>query len=447
MRMTTKLIHFTQWAREAPQPRYTALMGLLCDPAGLRESFDSQAGNKAAGIDGMRKADYALEVDTRLASLSQQVRQCAYRPRPARRTYIPKANGKMRPLGIPCFEDRIVQDRLSGILQAIWEPEFRDCSFGFRPGRNAHQALKRLGEIITLDHTQWLVEADIKGFFDHVDHGWLMKFLAHRIADPVLLRVIRRFLKAGVLEEGRLYASEAGTPQGGLVSPVLANIYLHYVLDMWFEKRFARSCRGRAKLIRYADDFVACFTHEEDAKRYSEALIERLAEFALEVEPSKTALLRFGSYAKRQCVKLGLKRPSTFDFLGFTHYVTESRSKRFMVGRKTQGSRVVRKLKEVGVRLAKLRTSGGRAMMDYAKRHLQGHIAYFGVSGNIRSLRTYVYRVSRTLFKWLNRRSQRRSVNWARFAEVLKTWLPPVRIKHNVYPKPLWMTQTGSRMV
>ena len=165
--MTTQLIHFTQWAREAPQPRYTALMGLLCDPEGLRMSFDSQPGNKATGIDGVRKADYALDLDARLAALSQQVRQCAYRPRPARRTYIPKANGKMRPLGIPCFEDRIMQDRLSGILQAIWEPEFRDCSYGFRPGRNAHQALKRLGEVITLDQTQWLVEADIKGFFDH----------------------------------------------------------------------------------------------------------------------------------------------------------------------------------------------------------------------------------------------------------------------------------------
>lgn len=432
--MTTQLIHFTQWARGAPRQRYNALMGLLYDPDGLRESFDGQKGNKAPGIDGMRKADYALDLDARLAALGQQVRQSAYRPRPARRAYILKANGKMRPLGIPCFEDRIVQDRLSGILQAIWEPEFRDCSYGFRPGRSAHQALKRLGEIITLDQTQWLVEADIKGFFDNVDHGWLMKFLAHRIADPVLLRVIRRFLKAGVMEEGRLHESESGTPQGGLVSPVLANIYLHYVLDIWFEKRFAGSCRGRAKLVRYADDFVACFTHEEDAKRFSEALIERLTEFALEVEPSKTALLRFGSYAKRQCVKLGLERPPTFDFLGFTHYVTQSRSKRFMVGRKTQRSRINRKLKEVGVRLAALRTSGGRAMMDYAKRHLQGHIAYFGISGNSRSLRTYVYRVSRVLFKWLNRRSQRKSMNWARFGEVLKTWLLPVRIKHNLYP-------------
>jgi group II intron reverse transcriptase/maturase len=432
--MTTKLICFTQWVREIPQPRYTALMGMLYDPEGLRESYESQPGNKAVGIDGIRKADYALDLDVRLTALSQQLQQCAYRPRPARRTYIPKANGKMRPLGIPCFEDRIVQDRLSGILQAIWEPEFRDCSYGFRPGRNAHQALKRLGEVITLDQTQWLVEADIKGFFDNVDHDWMMKFVAHRIADPILLRVIRRFLKAGVQEDGMFSESEAGTPQGGLVSPVLTNIYLHYVLDIWFEKRFARSCRGRAKLIRYADDFVACFTHEEDARRFSDELVGRLAEFSLEVEPSKTALLRFGSYTKRQCAKLGLGRPQTFDFLGFTHYVTESRSKRFMVGRKTQGSRISRKLKEVGVRLAKLRTSGGRAMMDYVKRHLQGHIAYYGISGNIRSLKTYVYRVSQVLFKWLNRRSQRRGVKWSRFGEVLKTWLPVVRIKHNLYP-------------
>lgn len=445
--MNTKLIDFTQWAKKAPQPCYTALMGLLCTSEGLQESFDRQVGSKAAGIDGMTKSDYARGLNTRLAVLSQQVRQLSYHPKPARRVYIPKANGKVRPLGIPCFEDRIVQDRLSGILQAIWEPEFRDCSYGFRPGRNAHQALKRLGEIITLERTQWLVEADIKGFFDHVDHIWLMKFIGHRIADPILLRVIQRFLKAGVLEDGMLYTSEAGTPQGGLASPVLANIYLHYVLDLWFEKRVACRCRGRARLVRFADDFVACFTHEEDARQFQVALIERLAKFGLEVEPSKTALLRFGSYAKRQCIKLGEKRPPTFNFLGFTHYVTESRRKRFMVGRKTQGSRVCGKLKEVNIRLAKLRTSGGRAMMDYAKRHIQGHIAYYGVSGNSRSLGTYVYRVSRLLFKWLNRRSQRKSFSWTYFGKVLKGWMPPVRIRHNLFPCPLGMAQTGSRMV
>jgi RNA-directed DNA polymerase len=445
--MTTELVRFTRWAQESPQPRYTALMGMLCNPAGLRESFDRQAGNKAAGIDGVRKADYAEDVEERLAVLSRQLRGLSYRPRPARRVHIPKANGKTRPLGIPSFEDRIVQDRLAGILQAIWEPEFRDCSYGFRPRRNAHQALKRLGEVITLEGTQWLVEADIKGFFDHVAHDWLMRFLSHRIADPVLLRVIRRFLKAGVLEHGVFHDSESGTPQGGLVSPVLANIYLHYVLDLWFEKRFARRCRGRAQLVRYADDFVACFTHEEDAQRFRQALTERLAEFALEVEPSKTRLLCFGSQSKRLCAQHGQKRSPTFDFLGFTHYVGRSRRNRFVVGRKTQGSRMAIKLKEVGARLAQLRHRGGRAMMDYAQRHLQGHLAYYGISGNSRSLRAYVYCVSRVLFKWLNRRSQRRSLNWARFSDALRGWLPPVRIQHQLYPSPSWMTQTGSRMV
>ncbi|MFZ3000399.1 MAG: group II intron reverse transcriptase/maturase [Undibacterium umbellatum] len=432
--MSTQLSDFTQWARLAPQPRYNALMGMFSNPDGLYDSFQRQAGNKAAGIDGVSKAEYAQEVDARLAALSTDLRKLSWHPRPARRVFIPKSNGKMRPLGIPCFEDRIVQDRLSGILQAIWEPEFRDCSYGFRPGRNAHQALKQLGEIITNDKTQWLVEADIKGFFDHVDHKWLMKFLAHRIADPILLRVIQRFLKAGVQVQGAFQASEAGTPQGGLVSPVLANIYLHYALDLWFEKRFAKSCKGVAKLVRYADDFVACFTHEEDAKRFQLALTERLAEFALELEPTKTALHRFGCFAKRHCAELDEGRVATFNFLGFTHYVTLSRDKRFALGRKTQKERVSKKLKEVGDRLASLRVRGGRAMMEYAKRHLQGHIAYFGVSGNSRSLRKYVYNVSHLLYKWLNRRSQRKSFNWERFSEVLKRWLPPVRIMHNLYP-------------
>jgi RNA-directed DNA polymerase len=253
--MTTELIRFTQWARENPQRQYTALMGLLSDPDGLHASFERQAANKASGVDRMRKADYADGVEVRLADLSARLRRLGYRPKPVRRVYIPKASGTgRRALGVPSFEDRIVQDRASQILQAIWEPEFRECSYGFRPERNAHQALKRLAEIITVERTQWIVEADIKGFFDHVTHSHLLRFLAHRIADPGFLRTIRRFLKAGVLEDGALSASEQGTPQGGLVSPVLANIYLHYVLDVWFEKRYAKSCRGKAFLVRFADD-------------------------------------------------------------------------------------------------------------------------------------------------------------------------------------------------
>jgi RNA-directed DNA polymerase len=230
MRMTIDLIRFTQWAREQLQTRYNALMGLLSNQEGLMESFDAQSGRKAVGVDKVSKADYAIGIEERIKSLSAKLRSLSYRPQPARRSYIPKSNGKKRPLGIPSFEDRIVQHRLSRILQAIWEPEFRDCSYGFRPHRNAHQALARVGEIVTNHGTQWIVEADIKGFFDHVSHDWMMRFLEHRIKDPVLLRIIRRFLKAGVMEDGVFTASETGTPQGGLVSPVLSNIYLHYVL-------------------------------------------------------------------------------------------------------------------------------------------------------------------------------------------------------------------------
>jgi RNA-directed DNA polymerase len=424
--MATELIRFTQWAREQPQRQYNALMGMLMDPQGLHASFERQAGSKAPGIDGMRKADYAVGLPERLAELSARLRRLGYRPKPVRRVYIPKSNAGRRALGVPSFEDRLVQDRLSGILQAIWEPEFRDCSYGFRPQRNAHQALKRLAEVITLDRTQWIVEADIKGFFDHVSHYHLQRFLAHRISDPRFLRIIERFLKAGVMEDGVMSASGQGTPQGGLVSPVLANIYLHYTLDLWFEKRYAKSCRGKAHLVRFADDFVACFQREDDAKRFLSELKDR-----------------FGDLAQAQCKREGLRRPETFNFLGLTHFATRSRRGRFVVGRKTQRERLCKKLKELSVRLDILRTHGGRAMMEYVQQHLRGHFQYFGVSGNSRSLRQYLYASRRLLFKWLNRRSQRRSVQWDHLDGVL----PRPRIIHNLYPDLLRKPSTGSRMV
>jgi RNA-directed DNA polymerase len=445
--MATELVRFTQWAREKPQRQYNALMGMLMDPQGLNASFERQAGNKAPGVDRMRKADYAVGLPERLADLSARLRRLGYRPKPVRRVYIPKANAGRRALGVPSFEDRLVQDRLSGILQAIWEPEFRECSYGFRPQRNAHQALKRLAEVITLDRTQWIVEADIKGFFDHVSHYHLQRFLAHRISDPRLLRIIERFLKAGVMEDGVMSASDQGTPQGGLVSPVLANVYLHYVLDLWFEKRYAKSCRGEAHLVRFADDFVACFQWEDDAKRFLSELKDRLAAFDLEAEPTKTRILRFGDLAQTLCKREGLRRPETFNFLGFTHFVTRSRRGRFMVGRKTQRERLRKKLKELSVRLDILRAHGGRAMMGYVQQHLRGHFQYFGVSGNIRSLQHYLYFSCRLLFKWLNRRSQRRSIGWDRLNGVLRQTLPQPRIVHHLYPDPLRRASTGSRMV
>ena len=444
--VSTKLERFTHKARNEPQTRFNALMGMLFDPEGLRDSFERQKEHKASGVDGIRKEQYGESLDERLADLSARLRRLGYRPKPVRRTYIPKGDGRYRPLGIPSFEDRLVQDRLSRILQAIWEPEFRECSHGFRPGRSAHGALKQVAEVITNQGTQWVVEADIKGFFDHVSHAHLERFLAHRIADGNLLRIIRRFLKAGILEDGAFTASEEGTPQGGLVSPVLSNIYLHYVLDLWFEKRFARSCEGRAHLIRYADDYVACFEQEADARRFLTEMTQRLAQFDLEVEPSKTAILQFGRQAMGRKARDG-QGPRTFSFLGFTHYVGKSRTGRFVVGRKTDAKRMRKKLKLLSERLRKLRSAGGRAMLDYAKRHLQGHIQYYGVSGNSRSVSGYVYFATGLLFKWLNRRSQRRSLTWKRFGEVIRPLLPTARIVHNLYPVPWWKTQTGSRMV
>jgi group II intron reverse transcriptase/maturase len=444
--VTTKLERFTLMAREEPQTRFTSLMGLLFDPEGLRESFGRQDGRKAPGIDGIRKDDYGQGVGARLTDLSARIRRLGYQPRPVRRTYIPKGDGRYRPLGVPSFEDRLVQDRLSQILQAIWEPEFCDCSYGFRPERSAHDALRRIAEVITNGRTQWVVEADIKGFFDHLSHSHLLRFLEHRIADPNFLRIVRRFLKAGIMEDGTFTASDAGAPQGGLVSPVLSNIYLHYVLDLWFEKRFAVSCTGNAYLIRYADDYVACFEQEADARAFLGAMTERLAEFDLEIEPTKTALLRFGS----QCQGKSVARPHgerTFSFLGFTHHVGRSRRGRFVVGRKTDAKRLHKKLKLLSEHLRRLRSEGGKAMLAFFVRHVRGHIQYYGVSGNSRGLAAYLYAASGLLFKWLNRRSQRRSLTWKRFTAYIRPMFPRARILHDLYPIPWWKTQTGSRMV
>lgn len=439
--MTIQLSSFTQMARENPRMRFTSLMGMLFNTEGLLDCFNRQPANKAVGVDGMRKDAYAEGVEGRTADLSARLRRMGYRPKPSRRVYIPKANGGVRPLGIPSFEDRIVQDRLSQILQAVWEPEFRECSYGFRPNRGAHDALRRVGEIIKTQNTQWVVEADIKGFFSNVCHEHLMRFLGHRISDPCVLRTIKRFLKAGVMEDGVFSATETGTPQGGLVSPVLANIYLHYVLDWWFEGVFARTCRGRAFLVRYADDYVCCFEVESDAKRFMSAMTERLVAFGLEVEPSKTSLMRFGTRAAGASVDDGLRRPATFSFLGLTHFCGKSRKGRFVVGRKTEGKRMLKKLKELGQKLQDLRTEGGKAMVQFVRQHLQGHFNYYGVSGNSRGIAAYGRHAASLLFKWLNRRSQRRSMTWERYNKLLDEGLLPLpRIVHSFYRMPLRTT-------
>ena len=402
-------------------------MGRVFNLEKLHESFHVQSRKKAPGIDGVRKEHYAVGVEEKLQELSNRIRRMDYRPEPVRRAYIPKINGGRRPLGIPTFEDRIVQDRVAQVLKAIWEPEFRGCSYGYRPQRSAHDALLAVHRIISQEGTQYVVEADIKGFFNAVSHEHLMRFLEHRIADPNFLRLIRRYLKAGVMEDGVFNTSEEGTPQGGLISPVLSNIYLHYTLDLWFEKKFARTCRGKARLIRFADDFIACFEYQEDAERYYTEVQERLAMFLLEIEPSKTKLIPFG-------LRHSPDQTSTFTFLGFTHYLTRSQKGRTKIGRKTAGRKFRTKLQEVSERLKRLRTKGTKVMTEFVKAHLRGHINYYGVSENSRSVSSYCYQVRKLLFKWLNRRSNKKSCTW----EIFGPWyqrlkMPTPKIVHSFY--------------
>ena len=360
----------------------------------------------------------------------------------------PESGSGWRPLGVPCFEDSLVQDRLSQILQAIWEPEFRECSYGFRPGRSAHDALRRVADVITNERTQWVVEADIKGFFNHVSHDHLVRFLEHRIADPCLLRIIQRFLKAGVMEDGAVRGVRRVRRRVDWSHPCwpISTCTMCWIcglrsglLDAVAAKRFSS---GTVMTLSPA------FNPKRTPGDFFVELRERLADFALEVEPSKTGLVRFGSAAPWNCKRDGLHRPQTFNFLGFTHYVHRSRRGYFVVGRRTERKRFNRKLQALNERLSALRVRGGTAMLCYFQQHMRGHIQYYGVSGNYRQLAAYAYFASRLLYKWLNRRSQRRSTTWARFRTSLHSrWLPPLRICHNLFPVPSWKTQAGSRMV
>jgi len=396
--MTPDLAQFTVYAHKNPSMKFNSLMGLVFRKDGLRESFRLLQGRKAAGSDGIKKDDYGIDLENNLTILSDRVRRGGYTPKPVLRVYIPKSSGSgRRPLGIPAFEDRIVQDRIAQVLQAIWEPEFLDCSFGFRPGRNAHQALKIIDTAIMKERVNFVVEAVIKGFFNHVDHNWLLKFLAHRIKDERFIQAIKKFLQGQIMEDGSVRSSDEGTPQGCLVSPCLSNIYLHYVLDLWFDRLFRKSCKGTARFVRYCDDYVAMFEFEEDAKRFMAEMTCRLQKFALEVEPTKTKLLAFGTREYRAAQKNN-RGVATFSFLGFTHYMRKSRIGYAMLDRRTDAVHLRRKVMEFTVQLAKRRVLGTKIMVDYACNHFRGHLQYYGVSGNMRSLSRYRFLVLHYLF-------------------------------------------------
>lgn len=367
--------------------------------------------NKASGVDKVTKAEYEADLDNNLKELVARMKDGTYRPNPTRRVYIPKdGSTKMRPLGISCYEDKLVENAVAQILTMVYEPKFYPCSFGFRPGRNCHMAVREIIEMVQYRKTNYVVEADIRSYFDTIPHDWLMKMLEHDIADRRFLEIIRRFLKAGVMENGKYLDSESGSPQGNGASPVLANIYLHYVLDNWFDVIVQRQCRGQCYLIRYADDFVCCFQNKYEAEVFRQRLEERFTKYGLSLAEEKTKILEFGRFAAENRRRRGEGKPETFDFLGFTFYCGMDGKKRFFrcrvkTSKKKFRSKVLR-MKE-WIRSHRMMPVG--ELIKKINEKLAGHYQYYGVTDNSREVKNFQNATTWLLFKWLNRRSQRRS--------------------------------------
>lgn len=442
--MATKLSYIAQKARREPTCKFHNLYQLL-GPELLRECFKQLRLDAAAGIDKVTKKAYGEHLEANLADLTERLHRMAYVPRPVRRVYIPKpGSAKQRPLGIPALEDKLVQAAIVRILEQIYEQDFIESSYGFRPNRNCHDALRDLSRTVEDSRkTEWIVEADIKGFFDNVRHEWLLKFLSHRIGDTRILRMVARFLKSGVMEEGKIYATEMGTPQGGIISPLLANIYLHYALDLWTTKPFCSICTGAMRLVRYADDFVVCFERQQDAERFREELVSRLAKFGLEVEPSKTKVLAFGPKAYREAQRRGGK-PDTFDFLGLTHYCSKRRNGTgFRMKRKTSRTKYKAKLCALSQWLRENRMRyKTRELWNRVCANVRGHYSYYGVTDNIQALDRYGKQARKLLFKWLNRRGGRKRMTWEKFDKMEERFpFPRARISVNMFEKPHPNTQ------
>lgn len=434
--METKLARIAEMAKADPKLRFTSI-GHLINEEALVESHMAMVKGKATGVDGVTKEMYERNLESNVTGLVERLKQKSYKPQPARRTYIPKDGKSMRPLGIPAYEDKLVQHALKRILEAIYEQDFLDFSYGFRPGRGMHDALRKLTRIIEWGKINYIVDADIKGFFNHVDHEWMMKFLDLRIGDPNIQRLVRRMLKAGIEEDRNFEPTEEGTPQGSVVSPVLANIYLHYALDLWFEIVVKRQCKGQAEIVRFADDFVCCFQHKDDAERFYKALVQRLAKFNLSVAEEKTKIIEFGRYAEENRKKRGMGKPDTFDFLGFTHYCSKSQKGKFRVKRKTSAKKFRQKAKAMKAWIRANRHLDQETFIKTIRAKLRGHYRYYGITDNARKIKSFYLITSNLIFKWLNRRSQRRSMTWDKFVEVVKLFnLPQPRIYVNIYNSP-----------
>jgi len=429
----TKLALISEKARKEPKFQFTSLAHLL-DERFLKECYFSLGRERASGIDGVSWKEYGEHLDENLRNLVVRMKAKRYTPQPARRVYIPKNEHEKRPLGLPALEDKIAQKGIARILEAIYEADFLDCSYGFRPNRSCHKALDAVDKAIMASPVNHIIEADIKGFFDNVSHEWMMKFLAVRIKDPSFLLLIRRFLKAGYCEADKIVETEQGTPQGGNLSPVLSNIFLHYVLDVWFEKKVKPHIKGHAQLVRYADDYICMVRYVDDAVLIERALRERFAKFNLELHPEKTRTISFGRYERENADRQN-RKANTFNFLGFTHYCHKSLKGKFMVGRKTSQKKFHAKCKEMNNWLRSMRNCiPAKELWPILQAKLRGHYQYYGVSGNTRSLNNYYCQIRRIVYKWLNRRSQRKSFSWQSFVKYLERYpLPTPRILHNLY--------------
>jgi len=426
----TALDGIRRTAKGRRDAKFTGLMHHIYALDRLRAAYYALRRDAAAGVDGQTWQSYGQALEANLLDLSDRLARGGYRPEPVRRVYIDKADGSKRPLGVPALEDKLVQRATVEVLNAIYEQDFIGFSYGFRPGRSAHHALDALAVGMGTTKVNWILDADISKFFDTIEHDWLVQFLEHRVADARVVRLIKKWLHAGVLEDGRIEQSELGTVQGGSISPLLANIYLHYAFDLWVKQWRGRHARGDVIVVRYADDWVAGFQYRDDAVRFQRAVAERMGQFGLKLHPDKTRLIEFGRFARENRRRRGQGKPHTFDFLGFTHCCGNTREGRFTVLRLTSAKRLRAKLKDVKMELRRRRHHSVAAQGAYLRAVVLGHGRYFGVPRNSARLRAFRFQVCRLWHRSLCRRSQRGYVTWKRMQRLLDRWLPVPRVCH-----------------
>ena len=427
--MSSELDRVRQVARRDKDARFTALLHHVSVHR-LMLAFEDLNPRAAAGIDGVTWREYEQNLQENLRDLHGRVQSGRYRASPSRRVYIPKADGRQRPLAIASLEDKIVQRAVTEVLNAVFEADFREFSYGFRPGRSPHKALDALAAGIYRKRVNWVLDADIRDFFGSLDRDWLARFLRHRIADERVLRLIGKWLAAGVIEEGQWSDTGRGSPQGASVSPLLANVYLHHVLDLWAGWWRKRHARGNVIIVRFADDFIVGFEYQDDAERFLEGLRERFAKFSLELHPDKTRLIEFGPHAARRRAARGEGKPETFSFLGFTHICATTRSRRFWIRRKTDTKRLRAKLKQAKAEIMRRRHLPVPEQGRWLASVVTGHQAYYAVPGNYDAVHAFRTQVTRHWHHALRRRSQKTRLTWVRMNRLVTRWLPPTRIVH-----------------